>query len=401
MNKNLSNQEIQYMIEAFESFKIASQSLESSYLELQEKASKLDLELKQKNIELTENLTEKERVKNFMQSILDSIDVGLIALNENGQVEFINNSCHKMLNLNESEDNIGSIFSIKIPENFISYMEMCLANTSVSYPQSVIKIEDRVFELNNYPVKDDDKQVISTLILLKDITIVHKLKQQSLRTARLAAMGEMAAEIAHEIRNPLGSMKLFASMLEEDLQDKEQQKFVQNIISGINSVNSVVTNMLTFSREMELHIEKIDLKQLLMETCEFSAHSFEQYDVEVVTSFPDEDVKVDGDKELLKQLFLNLFLNAAHAMEETGGFLKLKLKKGDIFVDVIVEDVGKGIEEEDINKIFDPFFTTSHGGTGLGLSVVNKIIEKHKGAITVESELNKGTIFTISLKRKN
>jgi len=389
------------MIEAFESFKIASQSLESSYLELQEKASKLDLELKQKNIELTENLIEKERVKNFMQSILDSIDVGLIALNEEGEVEFINNSCRKMLQLEETKNRYKSIFSIGIPENFISYVEMCLANTSESYTESVIKIDDKVFELNNYPVLNSDSQVISTLILLKDITIVHKLKQQSLRTARLAAMGEMAAEIAHEIRNPLGSMKLFASMLEEDLKGKEHQKFVQNIISGINSVNSVVTNMLTFSRDMELHIEKIPLKKLLLDTCEFSSHSFEQYNVKVETIFPDNEVMVDGDKELLKQLFLNLFLNAAHAMEEKGGVLKVSIKPLEIFVDVIIEDSGIGIESEVLDKIFDPFFTTSHGGTGLGLSVVNKIIEKHKGAITVESELNKGTIFTISLKREN
>lgn len=389
------------MIEAFESFKIASQSLEASYLELQEKASKLDLEIKEKNIQLTKNLEEKERVKNFMQSILDSIDVGLIALNENGDVEFVNNACGKMLNLIVEKSEQTSIFNLNLNDNLLNYVEMCLANIYESYPESIIKAEDKVFELNNYPVLDRDKKIISTLILLKDITIVHKLKQQSLRTARLAAMGEMAAEIAHEIRNPLGSMKLFASMLEEDLKGTDKIKFVQNIISGINSVNSVVTNMLTFSREMELHIEQIDIKHLLNETCDFSSHSFEQFKVEVKKEFPENPIIVDGDRELLKQLFLNLFLNSANAMEENGGTLFLKIKESEVFVDVIIEDTGKGIESNVIDKIFDPFFTTSHGGTGLGLSVVNKIIEKHKGAITVESEPLKGTTFTISLKKKN
>jgi nitrogen fixation/metabolism regulation signal transduction histidine kinase len=400
MNKNLSNQEIQYMIEAFESFKIASQSLESSYLELQEKASKLDLELKLKNEELIKNLEEKERVKNFMQSILDSIDIGLLALNESGDIEFLNNIGRKMLLLTQKSKTLNSVFTLNLPDSFLSYIEMCLANPEVSYPETIIKIEDKVFELNNYPVLNADKKVISTLVLLKDITIVQKLKQQSLRTARLAAMGEMAAEIAHEIRNPLGSMKLFASMLEDDLTGSEQQKLVQNIISGINSVNSVVTNMLTFSREMELHVELIDLKSLLNETLEFSSHSFEQYKVTVKTDFPEKRVAILGDKELLKQLFLNLFLNASNAIEENGGILTVSLKEGEFFVDITVEDTGKGIEQAFIDKIFDPFFTTSQGGTGLGLSVVNKIIEKHKGAITVDSEVGVGTVFTISLKKE-
>jgi len=387
------------MIEAFESFKIASQSLESSYLELQEKASKLDLELKLKNEELTKNLEEKERVKNFMQSILDSIDIGLLALNEQGDIEFLNNIGKKMLLLTQNSGELTSIFKLQLPDNLLSYIEMCLANLETSYPETIIKIEDKVFELNNYPVLNADNQVISTLVLLKDITVVHKLKQQSLRTARLAAMGEMAAEIAHEIRNPLGSMKLFASMLEEDLKGSEQQKLVQNIISGINSVNSVVTNMLTFSREMELHVEPIDFKNLLTETLEFSSHSFDQYKVSVKTNFPKKDLIVFGDRELLKQLFLNLFLNAANAMEENGGILTVSIKESEVFVDIKVEDTGKGIESECIDKIFDPFFTTSQGGTGLGLSVVNKIVEKHKGAITVDSEVGIGTTFTISLKK--
>ncbi len=388
------------MIEAFESFKIASQSLESSYLELQEKASKLDLELKLKNEELTKNLEEKERVKNFMQSILDSIDIGLLALNEQGDIEFLNNVGRKMLLLTEKSGELTSVFKLQLPDNLLSYIEMCLANLETSYPETVIKIEDKVFELNNYPVLNAENKVISTLVLLKDITVVHKLKQQSLRTARLAAMGEMAAEIAHEIRNPLGSMKLFASMLEEDLKGNEQQKLVQNIISGINSVNSVVTNMLTFSREMELHIEPIDLKNLLTETLEFSSHSFEQYKVSVKTNFPKKDLIIFGDRELLKQLFLNLFLNAANAMEENGGTLTVSIKESEVFVDIKVEDTGKGIENEFIDKIFDPFFTTSQGGTGLGLSVVNKIVEKHNGAITVDSEVGVGTTFTISLKKE-
>jgi signal transduction histidine kinase len=224
------------------------------------------------------------------------------------------------------------------------------------------------------PVTALSEGKIGTVLSLTDVTRMQNLETrmqnleaQANRTGRLAAMGEMAVRIAHEIRNPLGSIELFSTMLMDDLEEFEDLKaLAEHISSGVKSINNIVSN-----------------------------------GIEVVTDLSDEMLFVQGDLELLKQVFLNLILNAIQAMS-AGGQLRISSRKisgqqGTHKAEVHLCDTGCGIARKDLQKIFDPFFTTRKKGTGLGLTIVHNIIKMHGGSIDITSSAAEGTQCVLSL----
>ncbi|MFQ5427389.1 MAG: nitrogen regulation protein NR(II) [Thermodesulfobacteriota bacterium] len=218
------------------------------------------------------------------------------------------------------------------------------------------------------------------------------------RTARLAAMGEMAAKIAHEIRNPLGSMLIFSTILCRELSGQaENQKLAGHILESVRNLDRILSDMLVFSNGPEPSLEPIDIRDVMEDAIETCSGRSADKDIMINRSYSGSTL-VRADAGLLRQLVLNLLFNAFDAIgDETGSINISTAIVGSQTLEVTVEDTGCGMDESVEDRIFDPFFTTRHSGTGLGLAIVASIARAHGGEITCSRRAGSGTRFTLSL----
>ncbi len=220
------------------------------------------------------------------------------------------------------------------------------------------------------------------------------------RKSRLAALGEMAAGMAHEIRNPLGGVLLYASLLSKDLEDNpESLKWVKKISLAVNGLNQIVTDMLTFTNNSTCEKTDLNLAGMIVEVADLAAMQAREKNVRVVVDC-DSDIVVSADLNMLHRILLNLVLNAVGAVDESGVVTvkgrRSRSERHSVRVEVI--DNGCGMAEDVIDKIFNPFFTTRDVGTGLGLAIVHRLVECHDGVITAcNNKKSKGAKFTVLL----
>jgi len=234
--------------------------------------------------------------------------------------------------------------------------------------------------------------------LMKQFQELKETKDQLVQSEKLAALGTMAAGIAHEIRNPLTSLQLFVEMMAERFDDHEfRQKFTQIVPPEVERLNRIVNDLVSFAKPSKLIMEPAQVNDILEKTIRLSEISFKKLNVKVIKEFgPVPAVMCDQQK--LMQIFLNLILNGAQSMT-TGGTLTVRTYFDDLGKNVCIDikDTGNGISEENLKKIFAPFFTTKEGGTGLGLAITKRIIDEHKGEIKIKSIVGEGTTFTVEL----
>lgn len=226
-----------------------------------------------------------------------------------------------------------------------------------------------------------------------------RYREEAERNHRLAAVGEMAARMAHELRNPLGSIELFASLLRKELsKDPEKREWAEHLSTAVRSIDYAITNLLLFTSKPIPQMKKVDLKMTIESIRPFVKHMIQQNNIEWIEACDRRSETTWCDEDLLRQVLLNLILNAIDAMPQ-GGSLKISTAlaaHNPEKVEITVIDSGPGISKETLPHIFDPFFTTKDKGTGLGLSIVQNAISAHKGSIRVESSAN-GTEFIIHL----
>ncbi len=246
--------------------------------------------------------------------------------------------------------------------------------------------------------------------LRKVIAQLNDTQNQLIQTEKLAAVGHLAFGIAHEIRNPLGIILGGVELLNNTLckNDNASDEVVGKIKNSIDRANNIIVDLLKFSRASKLELKLVDLGKLLDEAAALVASRARLSNVEIEKNFPKENVRVNADETVLRQVFFNLYTNALDAMPKEGR-LKLSISlngknkenngKKENFVTVEVADTGKGIREEELSNIFNPFFTTKEPGkgTGLGLSIAHLILERHNGRIDVKSKVNEGTTFVVKL----
>ncbi len=265
------------------------------------------------------------------------------------------------------------------------------------------------------PLRDEEEGDLGQVVIFQDLTGLKEMEEEVRRADRLATMGRLAAGMAHEIRNPLASLSGSIQVLREglDLKD-EDRRLMEIVVREANRLNSLISDFLSFARPAEKREEKVRIQEIIEETLKAFEQSPEgQQGIKIVKEF-DGNTFLNADSRQLRQVFWNLLLNASQAMPE-GGELTINVGadvsvgpyKGDAkrsgeevgkeFLEITVSDTGVGISGEDLPKIFDPFFTTRDSGSGLGLTIVYKIIESHQGQIKVESIRGKGTTFTILL----
>ncbi len=239
------------------------------------------------------------------------------------------------------------------------------------------------------------------IALNRMLSELKKREEQLIQSRKLAAVGNLTAGIAHELNNPLNNISLTTEALIDEFEEWDKptkMKMLHDIFSQVERASATVANLLDFTRRDQEAFEPVFLKSVLDRTLKLMANEINLNNVQLDVSLDDNLPPIMGNQHNLQQVFLNLFINALQAMPD-GGTLCVRAHTENESLKVVVSDTGIGISKENINSIFDPFFTTKElgKGTGLGLSVSYGIIQKHKGAITVESEVGKGTSFIIKL----
>jgi PAS domain S-box-containing protein len=399
--------ETKLLLKAFEMFTQASSSLESAFGQLQARAQRLTEELEAKNLELERSLREKQEAQNYLRTILERLPCGVFVLDRQGNPTLCNPMASEVLeHTNRKPAGMEKLKPQLLSEEMRSHL---VASACAEGVKAEIEIQfiggrkKRILATSGAPLMDASGCRIGTLHIIRDITEVKALQERNKRIERLSAMGEMAVQLAHEIRNPLGSIELFASLLVKELTG-DPRRWAENIRIGIRSLNTIVSNMLQFSNPMIPAFAPVEMHQIIQEILKFSDPILNQRQIRMKTECAARNATIWADRELLKQMMLNLIFNALKAMPSQGALTirtrNVEFPKGDVRfrgLELQIQDTGIGIPPENLNRIFDPFFTTNKNGTGLGLSVVHQIVERHSGSIHVASKVNRGTTFTIVL----
>ncbi len=367
--------------------------------------------LEKKNQELERNLIEKEKVKTYLANIFESLAVGVLVTDREGRITSINRKGVQILGMG-AERLIGDPVDKLLGIDALGGAEAGPARGVLEQLVSFVRQDSEALKLQ----VSVSGMPGGFILNVQDVTQLKKLEETAERRNRFTAMGEMAANIAHEIRNPLGSIELFASLVKKGLpEDTEQTQLMNHISSAVASMNHIISNLLAYTKPRPVNRHKMHLGHLLTESAEFLGFLAEKHNVAVRLELGARRAQIMGDEEMLKQVVHNLFLNAVQAMPDGGELTiatrNLKLtdprqiarfqhehrpppEKLDV-IEVSVRDTGAGMAQDIQKQVFDPFFTTKARGTGLGLAIVHNIVEAHHATIDLESQVNSGTAMIL------
>lgn len=346
-------------------------------------------------VKLENNTRELIRMKDFNEDILRSTTTGIITIDNRGEFISMNRAAERVLGIRGKNKN-GVIYHelIELLKNTLKE-DNPVKNIVRTFSDESGK--SRFIEINTSLLKNEEGNIKGALCSFNDITERKEFESKIDKIDRLASLGELAAGLAHEIRNPLAGIKTSTQVLANRTEQNDANVLLfDKIISEIDRMNKLITDLLNFAKPPASRLEKRDITKIIRESAKFLEEHFRKCKVNITFNFPLKEYFVLVDGYQMKQIFLNLFMNAIKAMPEGGRISVYIAAKGD-FIEIYVRDTGKGISQENLPRIFDPFFTTDPKGTGLGLSVVQKLVIQNGGEIDVKSELNKGTTFCIKL----
>lgn len=348
-------------------------------------------------------LMSEERRQDF-NLILNNLLQGIICINQNGIITTYNKTAEKILEkasekvLNTSytthfqDDLFGFSINQILKEKIHSNLKYFSTYTSSEKKETPIELETIY--------RNGSSELI---VLFRDVTEEKKTESLLHASDRLKDLGSMTAMLAHEIRNPLGGIKGFASLLKKDLENQPNLKqMVDFIIDGTDHLNHLVSHILNFAHPLNIKFHLIDLvviieniKQLLMNDKSLNSMLL-SHQIKFEISKSKNQILCPLDEELMQSSLLNLLINAIQAMPN-GGTLSIHLDQKKNYTEIQIKDTGTGISKENLKKIFTAFFTTKKTGNGFGLLEVYKVVEAHKGSIEVDSIVDQGTTFTIKL----
>jgi len=341
------------------------------------------------------------RIKAFSDNLVNNMPIGLIFIEEDGRLTALNDTSEKLLMLSTKEV-IGKKATDVLPAQIAGITGQIDESTDLISKDIQYRIQDKkiLLEISASILKDDNDDFIGHIILLRDISEIDYLKKEVQRSERLASLGSLAAGIAHEIRNPLSSIKGFATYFKQRYKDvPEDQKTADIMISEVERLNRAVSQLLEFARPMHINKKDIPIIELVSQSIEMIANQAEKHNISIDSAnLPQDECIAVVDPDKVRQVLLNIFLNAIEAMDE-GGAIKISYRDDhdNSRAAIGISDTGCGIDQKDIPHVFDPYFTTKQTGTGLGLAIAHKIIEAHGGELNVESEKGKGTTVSIIL----
>ena len=338
------------------------------------------------------------RVKALSDSLVEHMPVGIVAVDSDERIMVFNDTAETLFG-RTSEAVIGKPSSEILPPACLDMLRGLAHERPIIEKEFDCAIgEGRLVPLEVIAavLRDDEGSLIGRIALFRDLSELQHLRKEVERSQRLAAVGSLAAGVAHEIRNPLSSLKGFATYFRQRYGEvPDDVKVADIMIQEVDRLNRVITELLEFSRPMELKRKATDLVELVRHTLGTLEGQAREKGVTVKTALSSGFPEAFIDADRMTQVFLNLFLNALAATDR-GGVLSVGVALQDgRSLRVTVTDTGTGIRKEDLGRIFDPYFTTKSSGTGLGLAIVHQIVEAHGGEIRLDSEPGKGTTFTI------
>ncbi len=341
------------------------------------------------------------RIKAFSDNLVENMPIGLVTIDNNQKVTSLNQVAGSILSLSAAEV-IGENATQAVPEELLKLLENLDTKKGVVENEidcTVRKGKVIPLEVSATLLNDENGMFLGYVLLFKDLSEVRSLRKEIARNQRLASVGRLAAGVSHEIRNPLSSIKGFATYFKERYHDVPENQQISNLmIQEVDRLNRVVGQLHEFARPITISKKPIKVRTFLENSLKLIERQTSEANIKIETDIDAEigDVFIDPDR--INQVFLNLYLNAIESMKN-GGSLHVSLlnseKKDGI--EIRVRDTGTGISEDDLTHIFDPYFTTKASGTGLGLAIVHNIIEVHNGEIKVDSRLGQGTTITILL----
>ena len=417
---------------AFASFTEAAGSLERSYGQLQGQVAHLRQELEVTNRDLATSLEENHRIRERLRRILEGLPCGVLVIEAGARISALNPEAARLLGANfESADALPAALSAALdrarqtgeeselalslaPSGLDgSSLDLDLEQSSSSQSGSSQSGSSQSGSSQAYPAwvairhawLEQGPAHATSVFILRDVSEAKKLEHDREQLRRQQALVEMSALLAHEIRNPLGSLELFAGLLAEANLEGESRRWIEHVQAGLRTLSATVNNVLHLHNTPQPELAPTDVGQLLDWAYDFLLPLAKQARVEMQIVNGLHGVAIHADRHRLEQVLLNLALNALRFMPG-GGWLSIRGREcaphedlEDGGVDIEVRDTGPGIAREDLPRIFDAGFSTRAGSSGLGLAVCRRILEQHGGSIAVESRPGYGATFRLRLPR--
>ena len=343
--------------------------------------------------------TSFSRVKAFSDNLVENMPMGLVAVDPEERIASFNQTAESMLGIS-ARQTLGKRLPEILPpsfQNFFNQLKSESGPINREMEASLNNEKNLPLEVIGTALTGEDSAALGWVILFRDLTEIQHLKRKIAQSQRLASIGRLAAGVAHEIRNPLSSIKGFATYFKDRYRDTPKDHQIAEImIQEVERLNRVIGQLLEFARPMSIQRRATQLDILIRHSLKMVERDAQQKGVNLSVESDPHINKVHIDPDRIKQVLLNLYLNAMEAMAE-GGNLSVGVLPGDTkrSIQITVSDTGPGIKPEDLPHLFDPYFTTKPSGTGLGLAIVYKIIESHEGEIQVKSMRGEGTTITM------
>lgn len=370
---------------------------------LKDEVGKRTWELHLVNEELILNRNIINESDKFKEQIIDSLSIGLITFNNVGCVTALNNKGVRIFSINK-EDAIGRTFTQLGLDRFfdIRHISDCIEL------EKSVQVEETVFNINghkyyyNYlvsPLKANQNRNNGGVITFRDITDEKRIRIELEQQSKMQSLGRMVAGIAHEIRNPLTSIKTYLEVLPDKYDNpKFRQKITKQVPVEINRLNTLLKELLDYAKPKSAIIESFSISELIYEVIDLLNTSFENKSIRIITKV-DANIFVNEDKNKLKQILINILLNSIEAIDNIGT-IQIRTIEDEGYIQIEIEDNGVGIDESSIDKIYEPFYTTKDSGTGLGLALCYQYLKEKQGDIKILSNKGEGTSTTICLKKE-
>ncbi|MFP4510149.1 MAG: two-component system sensor histidine kinase NtrB [Spirochaetota bacterium] len=362
------------------------------------KLSKLDLD-QIRNI-LADLALENER----LEVVLDSMNDGVFVVNPDGVLLLHNKAAERLLALHTSVDEARQIWDVIDDPHIASFIRKTIQDQdSVRDREFTLDASGvvRVLSISVLPLVQKGR-IEGTLLHIEDVSEKRAREARLRRAESLASLTTLAAGVAHEIKNPLGSIGIHLQLVNKVLQRSESPEshnlrdYLDVIEEEVDRLNSIVVDFLFAVRPMDIELRDSDLNECVNEMVDFVRYELQEAHVQLVLDLDEHLPSLRLDEKYFKQVLINLIKNSIHAMPE-GGELRISTQQRGDEVILRLSDTGTGMSDEVIHKIFEPYFTTKDTGSGIGLTLVYKIIREHMGDIAVMSEEGKGSTFTVTL----
>jgi len=342
------------------------------------------------------------------RSIIESIDTGIMTINLRGMIKSFNRAAEEISGLSFAEVENRNI--VEIFPNFVHIKGKISQEDYKSLIKNRYNLEftskgnkNLILGCSVSLLKDNKDKRIGNILIFQDLTSIKKMEEALEKNKRLAIIGEMAAGLAHEMRNPLASISGSIQVLRKDIKLSDiDERLMQIILRGKDQLETIIKDFLLLARPIQGNQQTIIIREIIEDVVE-SVHYVPDWNDNITVSLSlSDNLTVHANRAEIRAVVWNLILNSVQAMPE-GGILSIETKKSlsddstNEFLEIRISDTGYGIDEKYLNKIFEPFFTTKERGTGLGLAIVNKLVEGYAGTIKIESNIERGTTFSLTL----